>query len=62
MNNSSRIKVGSSIANIYARDAVASRQGMRTLAAISGDRFVLGLGVSHSAMVKAFAATTTASR
>ena len=54
LNNSSRIKVGSSIANIYARDAVASRQGMRTLAAISGDRFVLGLGVSHVPMVNGF--------
>ncbi|MGI9335165.1 MAG: TIGR03620 family F420-dependent LLM class oxidoreductase [Gammaproteobacteria bacterium] len=54
LNNSARIKVGSSIANIYARDAVASRQGMRTLAAISGDRFVLGLGVSHPPMVNNF--------
>lgn len=44
--------VGSSIANIYARDAFASRQGMRTLGAISGERFVLGLGVSHVPMVE----------
>lgn len=49
---SSRIVVGSSIANIYARDAVASRTGMQTLAAISGDRFVLGLGVSHAPTVE----------
>ena len=52
--HSARIKVGSSIASIYARDAVASRNGMRTLAAISGDRFVLGLGVSHPPMVEGF--------
>ena len=44
--------VGSSIANIYARDAVTSRQGMRTLGAISGGRFVLGLGVSHPPLVE----------
>ena len=50
----STIKVGSSIASIYARDAVASRNGMRTLNAISGGRFVLGLGVSHAPMVESF--------
>jgi probable F420-dependent oxidoreductase len=52
--NSERILVGSSIANIYARDATASRQGMRTLSAISGGRFVLGLGVSHAPLVEGF--------
>jgi probable F420-dependent oxidoreductase len=51
---SSNIVVGSSIANIYARDAVASRAGMQTLSAISGDRFVLGLGVSHVPLVESF--------
>lgn len=48
------IKVGSSIASIYARDAMASRNGMRTLNAVSGGRFVLGLGVSHAPMVEGF--------
>ena len=52
--HSSKINVGSSIANIYARDAVASRAGMKTLSATSGDRFVLGLGVSHVPMVESF--------
>lgn len=51
---SSKIVVGSSIANIYARDAIASRAGMRTLSAISGDRFILGLGVSHPPLVESF--------
>jgi probable F420-dependent oxidoreductase len=51
---SSTINVGSSIASIYARDAVASRNGMHTLNAISGGRFVLGLGVSHAPMVEGF--------
>jgi probable F420-dependent oxidoreductase len=52
--HSERLVVGSSIANIYARDATASRQGMRTLSAISGGRFVLGLGVSHAPLVEGF--------
>ena len=50
----STIKVGSSIASIYARDASASRNGMHTLSAISGGRFILGLGVSHAPMVEGF--------
>lgn len=50
--SSSTLTVGSSIANIYARDAVTSRQGLRTLAAVSGGRFVLGLGVSHPPLVE----------
>ena len=51
---SSSLLVGSSIASIYARDAIASRQGMLTLAATSGGRFVLGLGVSHPPLVQSF--------
>ena len=49
---SSRIAVGSSIANIYARDPVTARNGRRTLADFSGGRFVLGLGVSHPPLVE----------
>ena len=49
---SSRIAVGSSIANIYARDPVTARNGRRTLADLSGGRFVLGLGVSHPPLVE----------
>ena len=40
-----RLNIGSSIANIYARDPFASLAAMRTLSQISGGRFVLGLGV-----------------
>jgi len=47
-----RLTVGSSIANIYARDAFASRNGLKTLTEISDDRFILGLGVSHVPMVE----------
>lgn len=43
----SSLKVGTAIANIYARDAVAASAASATLAEISGDRFELGLGVSN---------------
>ena len=49
---SSSLIIGSSIANIYARDAVTSRQGMLTMAATSGGRYILGLGVSHPPLVE----------
>ncbi len=46
--NSRRLVIGSSIANIYARDAFTARRGLATLNALhGGDRYVLGLGVSH---------------
>jgi probable F420-dependent oxidoreductase len=53
LGQTSKLLVGSSIANIYARDAFAARQGQMTLSAISGDRFILGLGVSHPPLVQA---------
>lgn len=43
----SRITLGMGIASIYARDAAAARAGARTVAELSGGRFVLGLGTSH---------------
>ena len=46
------LKIGSSIASIYARDAFTSRRGMLSLNALYGDRFILGLGVSHLPMVE----------
>ena len=49
---SKTLKIGSSIANLYARDAVTSRQAMRGLNALYGNRFILGLGVSHRPMVE----------
>jgi probable F420-dependent oxidoreductase len=44
--------IASGIANIYARDATAAKQGQHTLAACSGGRFLLGLGVSHVPLVE----------
>jgi probable F420-dependent oxidoreductase len=50
--STTRLNVGSSIANIYARDAFTARRGMATLNALHGGRFILGLGVSHIPMVE----------
>ena len=43
----SRLVLGTSIVNIWGRDAQATRMGAKTLAEATGGRFVLGLGVSH---------------
>ena len=45
--HTSQLTLGTSIANIYARDAVGMRDATATLQEFSGGRFVLGLGVSH---------------
>jgi probable F420-dependent oxidoreductase len=50
--NSTRLIVGSSISNIYARDPYTARRGLRTLSDLYDDRFILGLGVSHAPMVE----------
>jgi probable F420-dependent oxidoreductase len=50
--NSTRLIIGSSIANIYARDAFTARRGLSTLSSLYDDRFILGLGVSHAPMVE----------
>ena len=50
--NTTRLIIGSSIANIYARDPFTARRGLRTLSSLYDDRFVLGLGVSHAPMVE----------
>ncbi|MBL8675628.1 MAG: TIGR03620 family F420-dependent LLM class oxidoreductase [Rhodospirillales bacterium] len=52
LSNSAKLVVGSSIANIYARDAFTARRAMVSLNALHGDRFILGLGVSHIPMVE----------
>ncbi len=50
--NSSTIKVGSSIANIYARDAFTAGAARRSLNDMYGGRYISGLGVSHIPMVE----------
>jgi probable F420-dependent oxidoreductase len=42
-----RLRLGTSIVNVWGRDAQASRMAAMTLADATGGRFVLGLGVSH---------------
>jgi probable F420-dependent oxidoreductase len=43
--------VGTAIANIYVRDAVATAAASATLAELSGNRFHLGVGVSNKGLV-----------
>jgi len=52
LGNTTKLKLGSSIASIYARDAFTSRRGMLSLHDLYGERFILGLGVSHPPMVE----------
>jgi probable F420-dependent oxidoreductase len=46
-----RLTLATGIANIYARDPMATRAVQHTLGELSGGRFVLGLGVSHAHLV-----------
>jgi probable F420-dependent oxidoreductase len=46
-----RAVVGTGIANIYARDPMATANGARTLADAYPGRFLLGIGVSHAPSV-----------
>jgi alkanesulfonate monooxygenase SsuD/methylene tetrahydromethanopterin reductase-like flavin-dependent oxidoreductase (luciferase family) len=52
LSSSEKLVIGSSIANIYARDSYTAQRAMVSLNALYGDRFVLGLGVSHIPMVE----------
>ena len=44
--------LGTSVVNIFGRDAMASRMGAMTLHELTGGRFALGLGVSHVHLVQ----------
>ena len=50
--HSEKLKVASGIANIYARDPFTAMAGHNALNALYGDRFCLGLGVSHIPLVE----------
>ena len=52
LSSSEKLMIGSSIANIYARDSFTAQRALISLNALYGDRFVLGLGVSHIPMVE----------
>jgi probable F420-dependent oxidoreductase len=49
---SAPMTLGTSIVNIYGRDAMAARMGAMTLHELTGGRFALGLGVSHVHLVE----------
>ena len=51
LSNSTKLKVASGIANIYARDPFTAISGHNSLNTLYGDRFCLGLGVSHVPLV-----------
>ncbi len=46
-----RLANATGIANIWARDAVTMAAGSKTVAELSGGRFLLGIGVSHKPLV-----------
>lgn len=46
-----RLIIGTGVASIYARDARSVASGHRALWELYGDRYVLGLGVSHQSFV-----------
>jgi len=52
LGRTSRIRVSTGIANIYARDAMAAAAGHDSLNHLYGGRFMLGLGVSHAPLVE----------
>jgi probable F420-dependent oxidoreductase len=52
LSKSVRLTIGSSIANIYARDSFTARRAMVSLNDLYQQRFILGLGVSHIPMVE----------
>ncbi len=58
--NTENIRVGTAIANIYVRDAVAAAAASATLAELSGNRFELGLGVSNRGLNESRGHTWTA--
>ena len=45
------LTVATGIASIYSRDAIAMASGERSIHDWFGDRFVLGLGVSHAPFI-----------
>src|SRR5208337_4540458 len=49
--NTERLIFATGIANIWARDPMTMMAGARTLAEVSGGRFLLGIGVSHEPLV-----------
>lgn len=51
LSHTHKITIASGIANIYGRDPMTCVQSGRSLRAFYGERFVMGLGVSHESIV-----------
>ncbi len=51
LSHTESLAIGTGIANIWARDAIAMASAARTVAEISEGRFILGIGVSHKPVV-----------
>jgi probable F420-dependent oxidoreductase len=51
LSRTERLAVATGIANIWARDAITMSAASKTVAELSGGRFVLGIGVSHKPLV-----------
>lgn len=52
LSKSEKLVIGSSIANIYARDPFTAHRATASMNVLHGGRFILGLGVSHIPMVE----------
>jgi probable F420-dependent oxidoreductase len=52
LSKTDKLLLATGIANIYARDPMTMAAAARTLAELSGGRFVLGIGVSHAPLVE----------
>ncbi len=52
LSRTERLTLATGIANIYARDPMTMAAASKTVAELSGGRFVLGIGVSHKPLVE----------
>jgi probable F420-dependent oxidoreductase len=51
LTKTSRLNIATGIANIYGRDPMTMSAASKTVAELSGGRFLLGIGVSHKPLV-----------
>jgi probable F420-dependent oxidoreductase len=51
LSHTDRLSIATGIANIWARDAMTMGAASKTVAELSGGRFILGIGVSHEPLV-----------
>src|SRR5271167_2166086 len=51
LSHTERLSIATGIANIWGRDAITMSSASKTVAELSGGRFLLGIGVSHKPLV-----------